>query len=107
VPDVGAVATVVVADPAAWAAAAAAAAVAAAVGWNVATNGACTVGGKITGTLSTAREAEGVPSCTVMAPVARMTWTAPGWRTPAQSVDPDETEEAATQIGPEAVTVTR
>jgi hypothetical protein len=106
------VATVVVVDPAAWAPAAAAAdaaadAVAAAVGWNVATNGACIVGGKITGTLSTARETEGVPNCTAMVPVARMTWTAPGCMTPAQRVDPDRTDEAATQMGPVAVTVTR
>jgi hypothetical protein len=76
------------------------------VGRKVATNGEYAGRGRITGTLSRVRNAEGVPSCTVTVPVAAMTWTAPAWRTPAQMVEPVETEVAATQHDPVATTVT-
>ncbi len=78
---------------------------AAAVGWKVATNGARTGVGSTTGTLSMAMVTVGVPSCTVMVPLAGTTWTVPAWTSPAHSVEPDEELVTATQQVPVPVTV--
>ena len=75
-------------------------------GWKVARNGECSGEGRTTGSLPTLMVAAVVPSCTVITPLAGMTWTSPAWSVPSHREDPVATVVAPTQHGPDADTVT-
>ena len=75
-------------------------------GSKVAGKGACIGLGRITGMSSADMAAMDAPNSTWMAPVACITWLAPGWSVPVHTVLPDETSVASTQHVPSAVMVT-
>lgn len=75
-----------------------------AVGSKVAVNGTWNGVGNTTGMLSALNEENDAPNVKFMAPVAWMTWLAPGWRVPVNTEFPDETSTAFTQQVPLVVT---
>ena len=75
-------------------------------GWKVAVNGTSNGVGSTTGRLLARMDEKDAPVVTLMAPVAWITWLAPGSRVPVNTLFPEATSTALTQQLPLAVTMT-